>query len=247
MEVTYPTRISLVVPYYDNPGMLQMQCEFLSKLPEDIRTHLEFVVVDDGSPRWPAESYKCGVSMQVWRIDVDVRWNQDAARNIGALHATHDWLFLTDIDHVPVPSIWDKLIKNKWDCNNVHRFERVSAPNMTPYHPHPNTFFLHRSLYDTIGGYDERLAGYYGSDGDFVRRLEARAAGSIRLDLPIVRFGREVQPDASTTTYKRKEWFDKPTIKGIIENRNRLPPKEQAPKRYLFPYHKVYPAIVEEV
>jgi hypothetical protein len=31
-----------------------------------------------------------------------------------------------------------------------------------------------RAMYDRIGGYDEALAGNYGTDGDFARRAERR-------------------------------------------------------------------------
>lgn len=235
----YATDITLVLPYYDNPGMLSIQYEVLSRLPEENRKHIELVVVDDGSPRWPAEIAKPGVALQIYRIDKDVRWNQDAARNIGVKHATHERLILTDVDHVVPPDGWEYLIWGTWHDTSIYRFGRVSAPNMAPYKPHPNSFFITKRKYEEIGGYDERLAGYYGSDGDFLRRVRDANRGEEpgQLAVNLVRYGRETQPDASTTTYGRKEWFDKPTIKSIVECRNRDP--DWRPLRYRFPYHKV--------
>lgn len=230
-------RISLVLPYYDNPGMLAAQCAALQALPIMVKQYLELVVVDDGSPRWPAHSYKIGMPMQVFRIEEDIRWNQDAARNLGALYATGDWLLLTDMDHMVAPRSWEHLIEHEWEVDRVMTFGRVSAPNMTAYHPHPNSWLMRREMFERIGGYDERLAGYYGTDGDFKRRVLQYAGQPISTGTDLVRFGREVQPDASTTTYARKEWFDKPMIKSITEARELE--KGWRPQRYRFKHHKV--------
>jgi hypothetical protein len=60
-----------------------------------------------------------------------------------------------------------------------------------------------RDLYWQIGGYDERLVGIYGTDG--IYRARAMQHATIHnLASPLVRYGREVIADASTTTLKRR-------------------------------------------
>jgi hypothetical protein len=101
------TPTTLVMPYYINAGMLKAQFEMLRNLPADLRDLIGVVVVDDGSPTAPAEPEDLsGIPLQIYRIDVDIRWNQDAARNIGVRHAENNWVLLTDIDHMVPSKTW---------------------------------------------------------------------------------------------------------------------------------------------
>lgn len=106
------------------------------------------------------------------------------------------------------------------DPDFIFRFSRVDAHHpfpwapgsLTPYKDHPNSWLMTRAMFQQMGGYDERFSGYYGSDSDFRERCKMipengstrPAKGVVKLDLPLVRYPREVIPDASTTTYKRK-------------------------------------------
>ena len=73
--------------------------------------------------------------------------------------------------------------------------------------PHPNSFVVTRDLYWQIGGYDEDYCGLYGTD-----RLFRERAFSIghrgHLSIPLVRYWRDLVPDASTRTLPRKEGRD---------------------------------------
>jgi hypothetical protein len=61
-----------------------------------------------------------------------------------------------------------------------------------------------RALYDRVGGYDERYAGVYGTDGAFKRGVEKNASAVIEIKEALIRVPREVIADASTTTLARK-------------------------------------------
>jgi hypothetical protein len=62
------------------------------------------------------------VPLQIYRIMVDVRWNQDAARNIGAAHAENNWLVLTDIDHMVPEETWNvNVLLRDHDKENVYQ------------------------------------------------------------------------------------------------------------------------------
>jgi hypothetical protein len=219
------TPFTLVMAYYENAGMLAEQVWKWEHLPADIRENLHVVVVDDGSPTAPASAVKCTpsaaiglASFQLWRMGVDVRWNQDACRNIGVREAPTSWVLLTDMDHVVPEATWRRLMLGKLKKRRVYRFGRVTAPAMTPYKHHPNSWALTRDMYWQAGGYDETLAGRYGTDGDFLNRVRRTAETE---DLPevLIRYPRELIPDASTTTLERKSQADKEAINRLIKAR----------------------------
>lgn len=235
--MTTPT--SLVMPYYDNPGMLREQYASIRLLAPALRDLLGVVIVDDGSPNSPAFPEEIGCPLQIYRIKEDVRWNQDAARNIGVRHAENNWVLMTDIDHVVPPATWERLLLRDHDKNNVYTFGRVSAPELAPYKPHPNTWFMTKEKFDECGGYDERFAGYYGTDGDFKDRVLAKALKVKAFKEAIVRIPRTFIPDASTTTYLRKQPEDKPAIIRIKAERAKV--KDWKPLRHSFDYERVFP------
>jgi hypothetical protein len=234
------TPTTLVMAYYENPGMLREHFKRLNALPLKMLDQLHVVIVDDGSPEHPAEApARTAVSLQIYRIDVDVRWNQDAARNIGVQHAETNWVLLTDIDHIVPEGTWDVVLNRNWDPDVAYKFGRVSLPELDPYKPHPNSWLMARTLYDRAGGYDERFAGLYGTDGDFRDRVHEHAKEVRMIKEPIIRVPRQVIPDASTTTYLRKQPEDKEGLKRV--RAERAAEDDKTPKRFSFPYHRVYP------
>lgn len=236
---------TLILPYYENPTQLARQLNHLSSLPDDVRKHLYLIVVDDGSPIAPAAPICRGfllaldrlASFQLFRIDVDVRWNWLAARNVGVNHSHTEWNLLTDID-LELPEVTARrVIEKKLSPENVYRFGRLTAPEMTPYKPHPNSWLMTRQMFDKIGGYDERFSGFYGTDGEFRDRVRANAANVIILEeFPLIRIPRELVADASTTTYGRKEKQDH---EGVTRIRAQIAREGGRPLRLSFPYHRV--------
>lgn len=232
------TQITLVMAYYMNPGMLRVQYDHTRSLPARIRDQVGVVVVDDGSPESPAWVEDIGVPLQVFRIDVDNRWGQDAARNIGVHYAENSWILMTDIDHLVPKKTWQKLIEGTWKETEVCSFSRVSAPEMARYKHHPNTWFINRKLFDQVGGYDERYVGYYGTDGEFRNRL-LKVATEQRLKEHIVRYPRTIISDASTTTYLRKQPEDRAGIERVRQEIAALPEDQRKPVRFRYPFHRV--------
>jgi hypothetical protein len=238
------TPFTLVLAYYDNPTMLQHQVRTWRSLPAELRAQLHVVVVDDGSPRVPAlAAVTAGnlagwadelASVQLWRMGVDVRWNQDACRNIGVREAATKWVLLTDMDHVVPVQTWRRLMLGKLTKSKVYRFSRVTAPELTPYKPHPNSWALTRKLYWKAGGYDEALAGNYGTDGDFLIRVR-QVAECIELPDVLVRYPREVIADASTTTLERKRPDEKDAIRRIVRART----ADWRPLHFSFPCERL--------
>lgn len=228
--------ITVILAFYRNAGMLAEQYATFRALPREMKARLHLIVVDDGSPEPAQPPADLGMAFELYRIGIDVRWNQDACRNIGAHHAKTEWMLLTDIDHLIPEKTLERVLTIKLDTRQVYKFSRVSAPDLVPYKAHPNSWLMTREMYDRIGGYDERFAGFYGTDADFRNRVAAEAE-IVVLGQPLIRVPREVVPDASTTTYERKTPEDKAAIPRI--RAARAAEKDPRPKRLTFPYQRV--------
>lgn len=241
-------RVSLVMPYYDNPGMLKIHYSYWAALPDRVKDLIEVVIVDDGSPNSPAvdvERPKGLPKLSIFRVLVDKPWHQHAARNIGAHEAAGPWLVLTDMDHLVPLRTWEAIIQ-RHNRGKVFTFSRIDAPDMKPKlhpitglpHPHPNSFAMTKALYWKVGGYDEDYCGMYGTDGLFRSRLFSMAS-KVELEYPLIRYGREFQPDAATQTLARKEGRDPDSKKKILEMK-RLAGREGKVVTLSMPYERVF-------
>lgn len=228
-------KITLIMAYYDNPTMLLRQLENIETYDTEIKQNLELVVIDDCSPNSPAwiQLYP-GIPVRLYRTLIDVPWNQDFCRNLGAMVAKNEWLLLTDIDHLIPESTMRSIMQERLKKSVVYRFARVSAPLCMPYKLHPNTWLMTREFYWHIGGYDERFAGHYGTDGDFRDRIN-KYTNIIDLPYSIIRVGRECIPDASTTSLVRKKPED-----GIAINRIKIERGNADTLTMSFPYEIIY-------
>lgn len=213
--------VTIVFPHFCNLGMLAEQQRVWADYPADLRARLHVVVVDDCSPKGQRPSAKSVTvadlaSFRIFRLTEKKRWNWLACRNLGAKVATTPWLLLTDIDHVVPAATLARVMTGPLDPRDAYRFNRVTAPCPWPfdvataptYKPHNDTWLLTRALFfdPKVGGYDERLSGCYGTSGEFKDRVFAAMRAHVLLPDVIVRYPREVIPDASTLpdVYTRK-------------------------------------------
>lgn len=244
------TRLSFCLPYYKNPGMLAEQYRTWAGYQEVLKEQIEIVLVDDGSPEGKAA---VGVerpdglpALRIYRVLVDIPWHQHGARNLAAKEADGPWLFLTDMDHVlPTESLRRLLSRLRGDV--VYTFRRLDAPDLTPKmqhgqeHPHCNTFALTKARYWTVGGYDEDAVGY-GTDGYFRQRLFGTSPAIHLQDVPIVRYPREVIPDASTSAPGIDPRAFRNAGRRTAESKRALALKRQrgeGPKVLAFPWERV--------
>ena len=235
--------LTFICAYYINPGMLREQLTVWGAYPSKLKAHFHTIITDDGSPNGQAAPVFQSVglaSQRLYRTDVDVRWNWLFCRNLGVQEATTEWVLLTDIDHVLFESTLKTILTSPLDASAVYRFSRVDAhglypwTELTPYKAHPNTWLMTRKMFDRVGGYDERFSGYYGSDSEFRERVHGTASAVIMLPDALVRYPREIIPDASTTTYQRKAKEDGIEVPRIKAERAALP--NWRPLRVQLPY-----------
>lgn len=217
--------LTIVLPYFNNRGMLLEQQRVWNDYPDYVRDRLHVVVVDDCSDGNNAISPDMVVchslaSLRLYRITEKKRWNWLACRNLGARVATTRWMILTDIDHVVPSRTLTAILDGDFRSDDAYKFKRVTATKPWPYDiaqlpeykPHNDTWLLSRDLfyYDKGGrfvcGYDERLSGCYGTSGEFSDRVRQCARAIVSMTDIVIRYPREVIADASTspTVYTRK-------------------------------------------
>lgn len=226
-----PKPVTFVYPYYQNAGFLRQQLAGWETYPPMVRPHVSAIVVDDGSPEAATLPPDLPFPIRLFRIESDVPWNWIAARNLGAHHADDGWLLLTDMDHVvPVETV-RAIVYGHHDPETVYGFSRVEHTGQSVT-PHSASFLMTKAMFWTIGGYDERFSGSYGSDGIYRRRLMAMAPLKILSDV-LVRHERI--GDSSTTTYERKLPQDTARLKAIQAQI----PAGAPPQVLTFLYHEV--------
>jgi hypothetical protein len=232
-------RITLINAFYRNASMLRRQYENIASLPDDLKQALQYIVVDDASPkgfRAEGPEQPLGIDFELYRINKKKPWNWMSARNIGAHHAKNPWLLFTDMDHVLPEGTLRRIVEGPLKAANVYRFSRVDAPKLTTYKPHPNTWLMTAEMYSRFGGFDERWAGCYGSDFDVRDRLTAAAKKIVMLEEPLVRYPREVIADASTTDFARK---NSEFSANIAKARERIAKEGGPPLRMSFSYQRI--------
>jgi glycosyl transferase family 2 len=224
--------LTLVLAYYMNPLMLAEHYRCWAAYPPELKAQLSVILVDDGSPTEGALDVPrpAGLpTLAIYRVQQDIPWHQHAARNLGAQQAPAGWLLLTDMDHLLTATACRAVLR--WIAtappDGVWTFARVSASALTPYHPHPNSYLLTQQTYWAAGGYDEGLTGVYGTDGVFRRQLQ-RVAGSAGVQhlrhIALVRYPREVIPDASTRTLERRSPVERAKRDAALAARRSVPP-----------------------
>jgi hypothetical protein len=194
--------LTLVYAYFNNGNMIGVHQQYWREFacPERCRA----IIVDDCSKEQPLSAYRFDVGFPVrrFRIKTDIPWNQDGARNLAMTNAK-GWCALLDMDHVLPAEAEEKIHSMVKDPKVVYKFTRVNPEGKKLRKPGANIFLMHSDLFWKVGGYDERFAGYYGSDINFIRRLRLHAE-FVFTDISLVTYSQGYVSGASTNEYGRK-------------------------------------------
>src|SRR5262245_60776675 len=98
-------KIQLVYPYYENPTMLKEQLSVWAEWPRDLAKKVKIILVDDGSQKNPAKPIIEKMlhpipTLELYRVLINIPWNQNGAHNLGFFAAEDGWCLSTDIDHI---------------------------------------------------------------------------------------------------------------------------------------------------
>lgn len=223
-----PALITFVMPYYENAQMLPIHLRSWQHFDESF----SFIIVDDGSPTLPAVenlpedlAAKLGDRLQIYRVTVDIPWNQHGARNLGAQQARSRWLFMTDMDSFVSPESGAKMAALPLDeasgRNAFYKFPGRTMSNK-PRDPWFNTFLCTREAFIETGGYDEDYCGTYGGDSYLLRGLAATRELRVPPHVTVQLYDRDRFPQASTTQldkdYYRELFLKKEAEKKAAKN-----------------------------
>lgn len=218
--------ITMIVPYYRQPKMLERQLETYAGYPRYVRDVIKLLIVDDGSPE-PAESlvsvwYAQGrLPIALYRVTVDIPWNRSMARNLGSREASTPWLLHVDTDHLMLAKAAEALVDAlpTLDPKAWYKFRRFrvgpaddtrnkdSIPRDAKYgeiKPHVDSYLCTKKLYWQVGGYDPDYAGCLGGGGSFLRQLKKAGRESMApADISLHVCTRSVAPDSSIFSLDR--------------------------------------------
>ena len=205
-------KITITMPYYDQPEMLEVQIKVWEQYPDWVKECLEIIVVDDGSRVHPAFDVfpdpLRDIPVSLFQIKENIPWNHGGARNLAFDRMEEGWAVLMDMDHVlPVESICS-LLKMELRPEMVYipaRYRMLSAWDWEEINRHSDSFILTREKFWEVGGYDEDFSGYWnGVSGPFRKALK-RCSGIIEVDyMYFLMYDTDLIKDAHVTSLGRR-------------------------------------------
>lgn len=247
--------ITMVVPYYDQPNMLIRQLDEWKTYPEAVRAAFQIVVVDDASPKNPAEKYmRFEPGLSLYRIDKDVPWNRGMARNLGTKEATTPWVLHVDTDHILPAQSAEYLADfiESYDTKKWFRFARFRVgkadetrrkdriPDSCEFgeiKPHIDSYLCTPAAYWKAGGYNEDFSGILGGGSPFLAEMvKAHGEPFVLGNVPLHVHTRHSVPDSSEHTLPRSPEAFAQRKKEIMRKRGTL--RGHDPIRC--PWHRVF-------
>lgn len=150
--------ISAIIPVYNNESTLMINIDRLF----EVEKITEVICVFDGyqCTGWFKEYIERRKGKVVSNYP-NIPWGNSRARNIGAINASNEYLLFIDVDHTIKKQIWFYRHGFK---DRVYKFKRVLQKTEW----HCNTLLMHKDLFFSVGGYDERFCGHYGYEDRYL-------------------------------------------------------------------------------
>ena len=205
--------ITITLPYYNQPEMLKKQLEIWADYSADVAERVKVIIVDDGSPDYPAldvlkfRALTSPFSISLYRIKENIPWNHGGARNLAMTEARR-WCIVTDMDHAITDEDMRKLLSMNLERTSYYMFNRkkVLADDSTEiYARHGDSFLLTKDAYWKVGGYNEEFSGYWNGVSQLFRHNLRERFRFVQLtDIFLILYGRDIISDASITQWSRR-------------------------------------------
>jgi len=197
-----------MIPYYENPNMLREHIKHWKLYSKEITEKLLVIIIDDGSPRNPAESVlkdaDLPFELQLYRIKENIPWNYTGARNLGFHVAPQGWVLTTDIDHIVEAESMDHLFKAKLDEGRYYHLERYMAIDGKIIRPHGISFVITREMFWRAGGFNEDYAGQRSKAAGVFRHALRRVGRLVTLKgVYLIWYNQAIISDCRTSDWPR--------------------------------------------
>jgi predicted glycosyltransferase involved in capsule biosynthesis len=186
-------QLSLIASVLESYEVVRRQLLHLQRI---LPPQCEFILVDDGSEPSLQETCDSVAKTFDFRLHLthDRRpWTEPKARNIGASLARAEKLLFFDIDHIVTADILHHCLAYRGDKLHWVRRSGILDENgaiitdrnvLLDYgleedssSVHSNSYMIRKSLFERLGGYDERFCGTYGgADIEFNQRYSRLCA-----------------------------------------------------------------------
>lgn len=134
------------------------QRDVIPIVQEEARKGVKTVIIDDGYPE-PLGKID---SIDVYRINEDIQWNQAGAKNLG-YHVLDGWVFYSSMDNIMFYDNWKKLQLLTLNRDSIYFFPYMLEGRIIPRHENPyDTFLIHADDFNKVGGFDEDFSGEWG-------------------------------------------------------------------------------------
>jgi len=181
------TKVSLVVPYFEDEEELS---RFL--LMDSTKLWDEVIIVDDGSTKELAKEVvekwaDDDINIRILRVPINYGFNGHGCRNLGVQQATHDWVFLIDVDmeiseesvkavYKHIPELTEDQFLGVWarttPCPKAAP-QYVDKNYMDYIDPvEYNTYGIRKETFLKTRGYDEDFRNMHGGSRVFIERLQ---------------------------------------------------------------------------
>jgi len=158
-------KLTYITHYYLNQKSKQSVIELLKKYEDyddELLGQIQFIIVDDCSPL-QFEIPDINLNITWLRITTDIPWNQGGARNLGVTYAKSDKILITDLDFVYPEHTLNELVRRPNPGKKFFKI-RIKNPDGLVGKAHSNNFFMSRSRFMRLYGYDEEYSGGYGAE-----------------------------------------------------------------------------------
>lgn len=248
--------LTILVPYYCQPRMLERQIEEWWKYDTAFADHLTILVIDDGSPTKSttytlAEAVLPALDIRLYQIRENIPWNTPGVFNLGFQEAPDGWVLLNGIDHI-VPA--DQLATVMRDgvlgggLNPAYAYRptrrKVNADGGKVAYKSPyGILFIQRAAFWAAGGYDEDFSGWYGNSSSLFQRSLKRITPVVETDKCTVDYyPRAAIADASVTDWGRKgSTRDVLLNEALTDKTMKIKREGYKPKNYLrFTWNRIF-------
>ena len=176
--------ITIYFPFYNQHNALKFNLELYSSFSEEVRRCFDLLIVDDGSQKEQAfqlvKDYVDILNLNLYKIHVDIPWNQGAANNIAFKESKNEWILKTGIDWIIKEDDLRTILESPLENGFAYFFHGQQVSCYPPFvvcggqvSP-PDIFVLNKEGYWKTGGYNEYLCGNYGDDFEFRPRLHEK-------------------------------------------------------------------------